>query len=283
MEEYLKAALELCKGLKKIALKNAGSYEDRRHGSGFSGDVTYEVDVPMEDYVSEFFSERKLPVKVITEDQGFIDYSKGKPKAVYLIDPLDGTRNLRRNLPASCCSIAVYPPKARFVDEAAACVIGRFDADETYTAVRGEGAFLNRKRIKASGKKDLENAVLIFGGHFPSAIQTYSRMMETLSLEKKSHATDVWLKEYGSTALELAFLASGRADMYAEIRASTNLAFTPKTYDMAAGILLCKEAGVKYALGSKRLGEKVLIDPRIPMQYVGAGSEELMEKIRKMM
>ena len=88
---------------------------------------------------------------------------------------------------------------------------------------------------------------------------------------------DVWVKCFGSTALELAYLASGRIDLMVDLRASAGLQATPKTYDIAAGLLLCREAGACLEYGSKTIPEKIPVDPTVPVQLLGAANERLFK------
>jgi myo-inositol-1(or 4)-monophosphatase len=277
-DEALQVALRLARRLKRTANAFSGAYsEDVRFG--LTGDATYEVDEPVEEAVGDFFSGLKIPCRVITEDAGAKDFGE-EPEYVFLIDPLDGSRNARRGLPFHCCSLAVYDAGAKELSDARCAVIERFDADEEFVAVRGKGATLNGKRMRPSAKTTLDDAVLDLGCHFAKSYGAYSEIARRLGAMVDRDERNILLKSYGSTALELAYLAAGRIDLLCEIRASTAFKAAPKTYDIAAGVLLCAEAGAPIQYGSQTLPEQLPIDPTIRVQVVGAGNSVLFNTLK---
>ena len=278
MTEALDAALELARKLKSVAVKNVGSFNEDVVRYAATGDATYEVDVPMEAAIEEHFRGLGIPCRVMTEDRGTVDYG-GKPEYMYLIDPLDGSRNLRRNLPFHCCSIAVYGADATELSQSECAVIERFDADEEYVAVRGGGASLNGKPIKPSAKTTLDDAVIALGAHFAGAVPLFAERMRRLGSLTSRDERGVYVKCYGATALELAFLAAGRVDMILDVRASSGFKATPKTYDIAAGVLLCREAGAVLEYGGRVIPEELPVDPKIGVQLLGAGNTRLFKTL----
>lgn len=148
------------------------------------------------------------------------------PTRRWLVDPLDGTNNFLHGLPHWAVSIAL-----EHKGEIVAAVV--FDAakDEMFTAERGDGAFLNDRRIRVSGRRQLGESIFATGvphsgrGYLPATIRDLSRLMPICS----------GMRQWGAAALDLAYVASGRFDGYWE-RAI-------KPWDVAAGILLVKEAG----------------------------------------
>jgi len=277
-QEALTLAVDLARKLKKTAADFHGEYTDGIIHYGATGDVTYEVDVPLERAVDSYFKVQKIPCRVMTEDSGVKDYGDD-PEYVFLIDPLDGSRNARRTLPMHCCSIAAYDINAKEISEALCAVVARFDADEEFTAERGCGATLNGRRIKPSRKKSLDDAVIAMGCHFASAVPIFAEAGRRLGSQVESPERDVWVKAYGSTALELAFLACGRVDMIYDVRAGAGLKATPKTYDIAAGLLLCQEAGAIVEYGGRRIPQKLALDPKLPAQVRGAGNKRLFNTL----
>ncbi|MFH1054462.1 MAG: inositol monophosphatase family protein [Candidatus Altiarchaeota archaeon] len=274
VDDGLSIALELSRRLKKTAEEYDGKYTDGIIRFGATGDTTYEVDVPFEREVNTYFKSINTPCRVMTEDAGVKDYGQ-KPKYTFLIDPLDGSRNMRRGLPLYCSSIAVYDTEATEISQAKCAVIERFDADEEYVAVAGGGAKLNGERIRPSNKKSLDDAVLALGAHFASAVPFFASPMLKLGSQVERDERNIMVKCYGATALELALLASGKIDMIFDIRASTPFKATPKTYDIAAGLLMCQEAGAHLQYGGKRMPQKLPIDPTIGVQVAGAGNQRL--------
>lgn len=150
------------------------------------------------------------------------------PKAPYwIVDPLDGTNNYAMGIPFFCISIAL-------VDEEGICLGCIHDPvhSETFVALRGGGAFLNGKKIKVSPATSLRDAVVATG--FP-----YLRTPEDLTFDLDVLTEFLGLvrgvRRCGSAALDMAYTAAGRYGGFWE----ENL----KPWDMAAGVLLVKEAG----------------------------------------
>lgn len=150
------------------------------------------------------------------------------PEAPYwIVDPLDGTNNYAMGIPFFCVSIAL-------VDEDGICLGCIHDPvhSETFVSLRGGGAFLNGKPIKVSPATSLQNVIVATG--FP-----YSRTPEDLTFDLDVLTEFLGLvrgvRRCGSAALDMAYTAAGRYGGFWE----ENL----KLWDMAAGVLLVKEAG----------------------------------------
>lgn len=145
----------------------------------------------------------------------------------WIVDPLDGTNNFAMGIPFFCISVAL-------MDTEGICLGCIHDPvhQETYTALRGCGAYMNGLPIKASEATSLRDCVVATG--FP-----YSRTPEDLTFDIEVLTRFLGLvrgiRRCGSAALDLAFTASGRYGGYWE----ENL----KPWDMAAGVLLVEEAG----------------------------------------
>jgi myo-inositol-1(or 4)-monophosphatase len=232
----------------------------------------------MEVAVAEFFTDLKMPCRVMTEDTGTRDYCKD-PEYIFLIDPLDGSRNARRKLPLYCSSIAVYGIGAKELSQSRCAVVERFDGKEEFIAVKGKGATLNGKRISPSHKKVLDDAIISLGCHFASTIPAFAEVGRKLGALTSRDEREMMVKCYGSTALELAYLACGKTDILYDIRAATRFRLSPKTYDIAAGVLLCREAGAQIEYGSKRMPEEVPVDPSIRVQILAAGNRGLFNTL----
>ncbi len=145
----------------------------------------------------------------------------------WIIDPLDGTTNFLQGIPHFCISIALQ--KGRQLEHG---VIYDPVRNETFVASRGYGAHLNGKRIRVSQRSKLEEMVLNTG--IPPAavgrhLDAYMDMLKTFTANCRA------IRRAGSAALDLAYVAAGRADGFWEIGLSP--------WDIAAGALLVREAG----------------------------------------
>ncbi|MSQ67919.1 MAG: inositol monophosphatase [Gammaproteobacteria bacterium] len=150
----------------------------------------------------------------------------GHSDFVWLIDPLDGTTNYLHGYPQVAVSIAL-----EFRGEVQQAVVYDPLRDELFTATRGSGAQLNNRRLRVSHCRSLETALLATG--FPLRDD---RLIEPylLSFAKFLHRVDD-VRQTGSAALDLAYVAAGRLDGFWE--------FGLKPWDIAAGLLLVQEAG----------------------------------------
>jgi myo-inositol-1(or 4)-monophosphatase len=144
----------------------------------------------------------------------------------WIVDPLDGTTNFLHSIPLFTISIALERE-----GELVAGVIYNPVSDELFTAEKGQGAFVNDRRLRVSGRKQLADAVLTTG--IPHSHRgdpdLFAREFRALS------PLVAGLRRTGSAALDLAWLAAGRFDGYWE----RGLA----AWDVAAGIVMVREAG----------------------------------------
>lgn len=145
---------------------------------------------------------------------------------VWIIDPLDGTRNFLHGFPHWAVSIAM---KHRGVLEVG--VIYDPLRQELFTAKRGAGATLENRRIRVNPLRGIEGALLGTGFPFrqPEHREAYLAMFGSVFM----HVGD--LRRAGSAALDLAYVACGRLDGFWEVGL--------KEWDIAAGALLVQEAG----------------------------------------
>lgn len=144
----------------------------------------------------------------------------------WIIDPIDGTTNFAHGLPMVANSIALWHSGRVVLGVVNLPLLG-----EKFTAVEGEGAFLNGEPIHVADQSDLEQCLLATG--FPYAIEEH---LETIlkHLHRLLPLTQ-GIRRPGAAALDLAYVACGRYDGFYES------ALNP--WDTAAGWLLVKEAG----------------------------------------
>jgi|SRR6056300_99119 len=147
-------------------------------------------------------------------------------KARFIVDPIDGTTNFMHGNPNFAISIA-----AEINDRLEAAIIYSPITDEMFTAERGKGSFLNDKRIRVATRKKLSESILITG------IPHLGRGNKELFLKEMDMIIPevAGIRRSGSAALDLAWIAAGRYDVFWERGLSI--------WDIAAGVLLVREAG----------------------------------------
>ena len=160
----------------------------------------------------------------LLEEGGEIEGDPTKPR--WVIDPLDGTTNFLHGIPQFAISIGLQREGTVI-----AGVIYNPATDELYIAERGKGAFLNDTRLRVAARKELKDCVVACGlPHIGRGDHELSRR-EMAALQTRVAG----LRRFGAASLDLAYVAAGRLDGYWE----RNL----KPWDMAAGMILIREAG----------------------------------------
>jgi myo-inositol-1(or 4)-monophosphatase len=181
----------------------------------------------------------------------------------WVVDPLDGTTNFLHGIPHWAISIGLERRLPDGGSELAAGLIYAPAADEMYWAEKGAGAFVNERRMRVSARRDIHEAVFATGVPFRAvpAVRrnAFTRTMIALMPQVAG------IRRFGAAALDLAWVAAGRYDGYWE------LGIHP--WDMAAGILMVREAG---GFASSTGDE----DPRDSGNVV-AGNTHLHAKLRE--
>lgn len=196
---------------------------------------THQVDLKgLGDYVTELDhrSEQEI-IKIIKArfpDHGICAEESGgqNSDAPYLwyIDPLDGTANYVHQIPLFGVSIGFG-----LLGELIAGVVYFPMRNEMFSAIKGGGAFLNDRRIHVSREKDISKTFLATG--FPWRSRPH--LNAYLSSFKKIFSISGGIRRLGAACIDLAYTACGRFDGFWEMKL--------KPHDIAAGILLVKEAG----------------------------------------
>jgi myo-inositol-1(or 4)-monophosphatase len=192
------------------------SIENKGAGNGLVTDT----DTKAEAAILELL-QKNSPYAILSEESGAI---AGDGDMRWITDPLDGTTNFCNGVPLFAVSIALF----RDNEPVLGVIVHPVTGDEYY-AVQGGGAFLNDQLIKPS-KINHPSETVLFINH-GTAQTDRRRYGDVSSVLVKNHA----LRALGTTALELAYVASGRAGAF--ICSGDHL------WDYAAGILLVSEAG----------------------------------------
>jgi myo-inositol-1(or 4)-monophosphatase len=166
-------------------------------------------------------------------DHGFLGEEESGPQSrpgadappTWIVDPLDGTTNYVHDCPLYCVSIGLMVAGALVVG-----VVLDPSRQELFRAAQGRGAWVGERRLQTSRTARLDESLLATG--FPADIRGHERTLDWwryFSLHARS------LRRTGSTAINLAWVAAGRFDGY--------WAFDNHAWDVAAGVVLVREAG----------------------------------------
>ncbi len=143
------------------------------------------------------------------------------------MDPLDGTTNFLHGVPLFCIAIALERE-----GEIVAGLVYNPILDELYTAERGQGAFLNNRRLRVASRRSLADCLIATGIPHRGRASAHARFLAECATLMRQVAG---IRRTGSAAIDLAWVAAGRFDGYLD----HNLG----PWDVAAGTLLVREAG----------------------------------------
>ncbi|MDD2539700.1 MAG: inositol monophosphatase family protein [Desulfuromonadaceae bacterium] len=220
-KEYLHEAV--------IAARTAGQYQKYRFASSLNiemkGDknLVTEVDKESERLIVEHLLSH-FPDHDIVAEEG--EYRQGGSSYRWVIDPVDGTTNYAHGYPWFCSSIGL-----ELAGELVVGVIYNPVYDELFTATKGGGAYLNGSRLSVSTRAPLEHSLLGTGFPYDCATDPANNFANFIAFQKMARG----IRRAGAAALDLAYVASGRLDGFWELKL--------KAWDVAAGVLMVREAG----------------------------------------
>jgi myo-inositol-1(or 4)-monophosphatase len=208
----------------RTLVRDFGEVEQLQVSKKGPADFVSSADLAAEKAIRTELSKARPEFGWLMEESG-----KGGPsdaRSRWIVDPLDGTTNFLHGIPHWAISIA-----AETDGGIVAGVVYDPVKDELFWAERGQGAFMNSKRLRVSGRRSLDVALLATGMPFKGRAYASSYLAE-LDLVMNETAG---VRRFGSAALDLAYVAAGRFEGFWEY------ALSP--WDTAAGSLLVTEAG----------------------------------------
>ena len=230
MALYLNDNSEILATAEKAA-REAGSFLTSFRASGSKLDVSQKgyfdyvtsADRRSEEIIKDIILSQFPSHSFLSEEAGLYE---GDGDGGWVVDPLDGTTNYMCSFPHYSVSIAFVKDKKAEVG-----VVFDPERDELFSAVSGEGAFLNGKAIRVNEVSDLSRSIILCG--LPSSAREY--LDKYLECMGEMYKISLGVRRSGSAALDLCYVACGRADCFWEPRL--------KPWDISAGSLILKEAG----------------------------------------
>ena len=198
-------------------------------GRGEGGDIALVIDRAAEDAIFREFEALDLPMTVISEERGHVDLNGGGPTRL-VVDPIDGSRNAKRGIPAYSVSIAVADGPN--IGDVKFAYVHDLALDEDWHAAPGQGAFLNGNPL-APLPADPGIEILAVEIIHPELVVKSAEALAATGAQR--------LRALGSFALALCWVAAGRYDALATLS-------TCRSVDFAAGQLLVSEAGGAVAM-----------------------------------
>ena len=214
------AALKAARGLKR----DFGEVEQLQVSVKGPSDFVSTADFKAEKTLREELTKARPNFGFLMEESGASPGRDARHR--WIVDPLDGTTNFLHGIPHWAISIGLEED-----GELVAGLVYQPIADEMFFAEKGGGAYLNDRRLRVSSRRKLEEALIGTGipfrghGDHPRYLKTLAAVM----------ATTTGARRMGVASLDLAYVAAGRFDGFWE--------FGLKPWDMAAGLVLVREAG----------------------------------------
>jgi len=223
MHPMLNIAVRAARSAGNIIMRYADHVDSLAVTTKARNDFVTDVDKMAEQEIISILKRSYPEHSILAEESGL---QGGDAEYQWVIDPLDGTTNFVRGFPQFAVSIA-FKHKGR-LDQA---VVYDPVRQELFTASKGAGAQLNNRRLRVTKQKELEGALI--GTGFPFRQQEY--LDAYLQMFKALFPDTAGIRRAGAASLDLAYVAAGRLDGFWE--------FGLSEWDMAAGVLLIKEAG----------------------------------------
>lgn len=213
-----KAASE---GVRVIKEFKKNGFEVRQKGFH---DLITDADIAAEEAILSVIRNSFPNDDILAEESA--SYGSLTENRTWIIDPIDGTTNFAHDFPVYCTSVALWVNKQPRVG-----VVVEVTRDEEFSALAGEGAWLNGRAISVSGTKNPRDGFV--GTGFPyddlSLVNSYLGLFKVLMKELQG------IRRPGSAAFDLCCVACGRFDGFYE--------YSLHIWDLAAASLIIKEAG----------------------------------------
>ena len=193
----------------KVLIRDFGEVENLQVSSKGPKDFVTNSDVKVEKIIIEELNKARPNYSILSEETGI--QRNQDANNTWIIDPIDGTINFLHGVPHFAISIAL-----KSNNEIVSGIIYDPIKDEMFYAEKNNGAFFNNQRIRVSKKNKIEDCLFVTGN-------------------KIKIIPDLIFRKTGSAALDMAYVAAGRYDGYFQ--------YDIKLWDIAAGIVIIKEAG----------------------------------------
>ncbi|WP_340108006.1 inositol monophosphatase family protein [Pikeienuella sp. HZG-20] len=216
----IKAARRAARGLNR----DFGEVENLQVSMKGAGDFVSRADIKAEETIRSVLMEARPAYGWLGEESEEVKGADGMHR--WIVDPLDGTTNYLHGLPHWAISIALERK-----GEVIAAVVFDPAKDEMFTAEKGQGAWMNDRRLRVSGRREMIEMIFATGVPFAGSKNLPRTLREIAILMPRCAG----LRRWGAAALDLAYVAGGRYDGYWERGV--------QPWDIAAGALLVREAG----------------------------------------
>ena len=220
MTVMVDAVRKAARGLRR----DFGEVENLQVSRKGPGNFVSAADRKAEEVLRDALMKARPGYGLVLEESGTIE---GTDRShTWHVDPLDGTTNFLHGIPHFAVSVGLERDGM-----VVAGVIYDPIKDELFVAERGKGAYLNNRRLRVSGRTEIADALVAYGTPYLGKGDRVRLQTELAALMPLAGGA----RRFGSAALDLAYVACGRSDLYWERDINS--------WDIAAGIILVREAG----------------------------------------
>ena len=214
---------KVCNKASKIIIRDFGEIEKLQVSKKGPGDFVTKTDKKVEQIIIEELEKARPGFNILAEEGGTVE---NKSEYTWIIDPIDGTSNFIHGIPHFSISIGLEKS-----GELIAGIVFDPIKNEMFYAEKGRGAYLNNSRIRVSSRNKVEDSIALTGcpiideDNFKIFLKEHEKMLRKFNK----------VRNLGSAALDLAYVAAGRAEVFWHKKLNY--------WDIAAGIIIVKEAG----------------------------------------
>ena len=233
---------------------------------GVGGDISMHIDLLAEKLIIDALKSEKANTLLISEEIGE-KYIGNIDKAisnhnVLIIDPVDGSNNAVRGIPY--CSVSIAYAIGKSIKDIKKAVVLDLVSKDIYWAVKGEGAYLNDKKISVSNLDLSDNCFFELNLPKKNAFQYLDKLKPIIERFYR-------IRILGSSALTLCQVAKGSMEAFINLRESNRLV------DVAAGLLILKEAkGQFFSLDGTEIDHNLSINIKFPFVACNANLEPFL-------
>ncbi|MGZ7210144.1 MAG: bifunctional fructose-bisphosphatase/inositol-phosphate phosphatase, partial [Methanobacterium sp.] len=233
---------------------------------GADGTPTKLIDELAEEKVIETLKKTGRSITLVSEEIGELKIGNNPSEVIFVVDPLDGTVNAIKNIPAYGISIAICNSSLKSLEELSLNdiqmgFVKNLANGDLYEASKGNGAYLNNEKIKTSSQDNLAH----------SSIGAYIRGAKLNGINKLSNIVRR-IRLLGSLAIELCYVAHGTYDAFLDIRGNVRIV------DIAAAKLIIEESGgIMTDENGEKLKNKLNVKERTSI--IASGNQKIHKEI----
>tara|TARA_B100000029_G_scaffold512952_1_gene611015 strand:+ start:351 stop:1139 length:789 start_codon:yes stop_codon:yes gene_type:complete len=216
--------IKACRKAAKVLIRDFGEIENLQVSVKGPGDFVTAADKKVEKILINELQKARPNYSILSEEVGQITNDQ---EFKWIIDPIDGTANFLHGIPHFAISVGLEKK-----GEIICGIIYDPIKDEMFLAEKGNGSYLNNQRIRVSARSKLKDSIIFTGGPRQTS---NNKELSFEEYRKFSSLVNTPIRKMGSASLDMAYVAAGRCDGFWQRYL--------KYWDVAAGIIIVKEAG----------------------------------------